>query len=271
MVSQAWKDLPEEEREKFEEMGRKDKARYEMEKSMYNGPWKVLASKKMTKDATRPKRPMSAFLSFSNSKRKEVKDRNNDAKTADVSRILAEMWKVCPEEEKQQYIDEEFRLRQIYKVAMAEWKTKTEEEEIKKRDARENEALRMVLEGKLPPDPFPITSATTLPRGAEYNTKMAQETFACTNSTDNDSPAHEKLHQATTPTSPAVAAAGYPNSGYYPGYGSPGSAPPPPPSYYPPPQQVSSTPMDPNVGGGYNYHPYPNPYMYYPYQGKMVL
>ena len=48
-VSQAWKNLSDEEREEWEEMARKDKARYEMEKTMYNGPWKVVASSKRIK------------------------------------------------------------------------------------------------------------------------------------------------------------------------------------------------------------------------------
>jgi hypothetical protein len=181
MVSRAWKDLSEEEREKWEEMGRKDKARYEMEKAMYNGPWKVPVTTKREKDPTRPKRPMSAFLSYSNRKRAEVKETNKNSKTADVSRILAQMWKEAPPEEKKEFIDEEYSLRQDYKAAMAEWKDRTEKEFARQREARESEAMKLVLEGKLPPDPFPLTSATTLPTGAEYNTKMAEDTFDIAN------------------------------------------------------------------------------------------
>ena len=88
MVSQAWKDLSSEEREKWEEMARKDKARYEMEKSMYTGPWKVPAKKRSQKDPNAPKRPMSAFLSFSNSKRSYVKDKHPDIGNAEVSRNI---------------------------------------------------------------------------------------------------------------------------------------------------------------------------------------
>jgi HMG (high mobility group) box len=177
MVSRAWKDLSEEEREKWEEMGRKDKARYEMEKAMYNGPWKVPMTTKREKDPTRPKRPMSAFLSYSNRKRAEVKEKNKNSKTADVSRILAQMWKEARPEEKKEFIDEEYSLRQDYKAAMAEWKGRTEKEFARQREERESEAMKLVLEGKLPPDPFPLTSATTLPSGAEYSTKMAEDTF----------------------------------------------------------------------------------------------
>lgn len=204
MVSQAWKDMPEDEREKWEEMGRKDKARYEMEKAMYSGPWKVPITAKREKDPTRPKRPMSAFLSYSNRKRAEVKEKHKNAKTADVSRILAHMWKEAPSEEKKEFVDEEFRLRQDYKVAMAEWKDRTEKEFNDKRDARESEAMRLVLEGKLPPDPFPLTSATTLPSGAEYSTKMAEDTFNVAGSLQSHAAATGK--SASFPTASSSAA-----------------------------------------------------------------
>ncbi|KAL3936918.1 MAG: hypothetical protein SGARI_002352 [Bacillariaceae sp.] len=178
MVSIAWKELPEDERETWEEKGRKDKARYEMEKAMYTGPWKVPVTGKRSKDPTRPKRPMSAFLSYSNRMRSEVKEKHKDAKTAEISRILAQMWKEAPPEEKKEFIDEEFKLRTKYKVAMAEWKERTEKEAVDIREARESEAMKLVLEGKLPPDPFPTTNATSLPAGNEYGMRMADEAFS---------------------------------------------------------------------------------------------
>ena len=186
MVSQAWKALSEDEREKWEVMARQDKARYEMEKSMYTGPWKVPATKRVSKDPKAPKRPMSAFLSFSNSKRAYVKNKNKDAKNAEVSRILAQMWKDADPEEKKVFIDEEFALRQQYKIAMTEWKRQSEEEIKTKRIERENEAMKAVREGKLPvrnenqhPTSSSIGSTTDSTENAamNYSTKIANETF----------------------------------------------------------------------------------------------
>mmetsp|Transcript_11100 Transcript_11100/g.32120 ORF Transcript_11100/g.32120 Transcript_11100/m.32120 type:complete len:413 (-) Transcript_11100:360-1598(-) len=186
MVSQAWKALPEDEREKWEEMARQDKARYEMEKSMYTGPWKVPATKRVSKDPKAPKRPMSAFLSFSNSKRSEVKGRHKDAKNAEVSRILAQMWRDADAEEKKAFIDEEYTLRQQYKVAMTEWKRQCEEEIKTKREERENEAMKAVREGKLPvrneeqqsrSSSIGSTADSNASIGIDYNTKMASDTF----------------------------------------------------------------------------------------------
>jgi hypothetical protein len=69
-----------------------------------------------------PKRPASAFLSFSNSKRSEVKEANKDLNTTEISRILAIMWKEAPDSERRKFIDNEFTQRQKYKEEMKEWK-----------------------------------------------------------------------------------------------------------------------------------------------------
>eukprot|EP00934_Nitzschia_sp_Nitz4_P003903 Nitzschia sp. Nitz4//scaffold295_size27985//9432//11102//NITZ4_008161-RA/size27985-snap-gene-0.63-mRNA-1//1//CDS//3329546245//3893//frame0 len=153
MVSQAWKELSNEEREVWEELARKDKARYEMEKSMYTGPWKVPAKRRAHKDPNAPKRPMSAFLSFSNAKRSEVKDSNPNMGTAEIARVLAQMWKNASDAEKKKHIENEFRLRQEYKVAIADWRKTSENAFEEARKAREDQAMKAVLEGRRPPVP----------------------------------------------------------------------------------------------------------------------
>lgn len=141
MVSEAWKSLSAEDREYWDDRARRDKERYEVEKSLYDGPWKVPAQK-ASKDPNAPKRPMSAFLSYSNSKRSNVKRENPGLTNAEVSRVLASMWKQCTEIEKQSYIDEEFGLRQKYKVAIADWRANEEKEKDVQRKMREEMALR---------------------------------------------------------------------------------------------------------------------------------
>lgn len=129
-------------------MARKDKARYEMEKSMYTGPWKVPAKKRSQKDPNAPKRPMSAFLSFSNSKRSYVKEKYPNVGNAEISRILAQMWKDATPEERKDHVDKEFKLRQEYKTAIAEWRRNSEMEIQTARKEREDQAMKAVLEGK---------------------------------------------------------------------------------------------------------------------------
>jgi hypothetical protein len=95
------------------DFAKRDKERYELEKSTYTGPWKVLA----TKDPAAPKRPMSAFLAFSNARRKDVTEANPMHTNGEVSKILADMWKKAPPQQKKLYQLQEGQLRKKYKSA----------------------------------------------------------------------------------------------------------------------------------------------------------
>ena len=106
----------------WDERARLDKERFEREKETYDGPWKVVAHKKSQKDPSAPKRPMSAFLAFSNGKRAEMRRKRPFLNNGEISRLLADMWKELPDAERKLYIDEEYALRQEYKTAMNEWR-----------------------------------------------------------------------------------------------------------------------------------------------------
>ena len=123
-MSLEWKKLSPDERKEYDELAREDRVRYDMEKKLYTGSWRVLAHKRTRKDPTAPKRPMSAFLSFSQSKRVSVREENPNLDNGEVSRVLAKMWKEAPESERTIFIEEELRLRQQYKLAIAEWRSK---------------------------------------------------------------------------------------------------------------------------------------------------
>ncbi|KAI2499632.1 high mobility group [Fragilaria crotonensis] len=141
MVSEAWKNLSPEERDVWDEKARLDKERYDLEKSLYDGPWKVPAIKS-SKDPNAPKRPMSAFLAYSNSKRSAVKRENPGLTNAEVSRVLASLWRNADEQEKKRFIDEEFALRQKYKSSIADWRATEEKEKDIQRRTREELTLR---------------------------------------------------------------------------------------------------------------------------------
>jgi HMG (high mobility group) box len=133
--------MPPDEKENWEKKARKDKARYEVEKSMYKGPWKVPANKRTPKDPSAPKRPMSAFLAFSNKRRAGLKREHPEATNADLSKMLSKTWREAPEELRKKYMDEEAGLRATYKVEVAKWRKKVAEE--RKQERTEREAVAM--------------------------------------------------------------------------------------------------------------------------------
>jgi len=129
-VSETWKNLDPSERRVWEEKARLDKERYEREKLSYKGPWKVKAPprKSWSKDPSAPKKPMSAYLSFSNSKRIMVKQMYPNASNAQVSKILSVMWRDAPASVKQGFIDQEAQLREEYKTEVAAWRSRKTDE-----------------------------------------------------------------------------------------------------------------------------------------------
>jgi hypothetical protein len=141
--------MPADERAKWDEKARLDRERYEVEKSMYKGPWKVPASKKSKvkarrTDADAPKRPMSAFLSYSNSKRATLRKANPHMTNGDMSKVLAKMWREASEEEKREHIEREERLREVYLKDVAAWRERTKKEQDEIREKREEAALRFI-------------------------------------------------------------------------------------------------------------------------------
>jgi HMG (high mobility group) box len=141
MVSEAWRELKPDEKERWEERARQDKARFEVEKAMYKGPWKIPANKRAPKDPNAPKRPMSAFLAFSNKRRASLKRETPDASNADLSKMLSQQWKEAPEAIKKKYIEEESGLRETYKREMGKWRVRVTEEKRVERKERESIAM----------------------------------------------------------------------------------------------------------------------------------
>eukprot|EP00538_Stauroneis_constricta_P002448 CAMPEP_0119550732 /NCGR_PEP_ID=MMETSP1352-20130426/4194_1 /TAXON_ID=265584 /ORGANISM="Stauroneis constricta, Strain CCMP1120" /LENGTH=494 /DNA_ID=CAMNT_0007596679 /DNA_START=86 /DNA_END=1570 /DNA_ORIENTATION=- len=122
---ELWKLVTKEERAHWDSVAAKDKERYMTEKASYTGPWQV-PWKRARKDPTAPKRPMSAFLYFSQGRRQAVKDKNPDIKNTEVSRILGEMWRSASIEERKPYVDREKADRGKYKIAIAKWRKESE-------------------------------------------------------------------------------------------------------------------------------------------------
>jgi HMG (high mobility group) box len=118
--------LPAEERAHWDDVAAKDKQRYMVEKASYTGPWQV-PWKRAKKDPSAPKRPMSAFLYFSQGRRRKIKDANPKLKNTEVSRMLGEMWRNASEEDRKPHIDNEKEEREKYKVAIADWRKDYEE------------------------------------------------------------------------------------------------------------------------------------------------
>eukprot|EP00591_Stephanopyxis_turris_P017779 CAMPEP_0195540080 /NCGR_PEP_ID=MMETSP0794_2-20130614/50387_1 /TAXON_ID=515487 /ORGANISM="Stephanopyxis turris, Strain CCMP 815" /LENGTH=915 /DNA_ID=CAMNT_0040674141 /DNA_START=365 /DNA_END=3112 /DNA_ORIENTATION=- len=139
-VAKLWKALPVVgvERKYWEEQARKDQIRFAIESENYNGPWRVNESerKRTKKDPTAPKRPMSAFLHYSQEMRKIVQKENPQMPFNEVSKLLAQMWKIADQDTRKKHCDWELEQRKQYNQAVAIWR----EEQLKKK-AEDRKAL----------------------------------------------------------------------------------------------------------------------------------
>ena len=113
-MAEKWRNLDDEERAKWDEVARKDRERYEAEMALFPGP-KPKPKQRPKKDPTAPKRPMSAFLAFSQKYRGTVRQNDPTVHNRDVSKKLSEMWKDLPEREKKKFIEQESKEREVYK------------------------------------------------------------------------------------------------------------------------------------------------------------
>jgi len=144
LVAEAWKNLSPEERHIWEEKAKLDKRRYELEKATYDGPLRVKV-RRSKKDPSAPKKPMSAYLSFANRKRSSIRLMHPTATNAEISKILAAMWREVPQEIRQPYIDEEARLRDTYKVEIAAWRSQKNQKKTQQADMKATEVVQSIL------------------------------------------------------------------------------------------------------------------------------
>jgi hypothetical protein len=150
IVAKTWKALSGRERALWDEEARKDKLRYVFilltwnmvgwnsqlsvthtlirclrryirEKSEYKGPWEQ-KKRRAKKNPLAPKRPMSAFLKYSQTRRAVVKRDNPELSNTDNSRLLGEMWRNASVVERAPYKEEEERERADYKERIKPWK-----------------------------------------------------------------------------------------------------------------------------------------------------
>jgi hypothetical protein len=138
-----------EERQEWEDKALKDRERYKVENTVYVGPRLIPnENRRLKKDKTAPKRPMSAFLDYSKYYRSQVIAVNvNVTDNKEISKILGKMWRGASEEEKQPFIEKELRLRAEYKDQITAWREKRDGQLLEERMQREEIVRQAIANG----------------------------------------------------------------------------------------------------------------------------
>jgi len=109
-VRMEWRQMSNEAKATWKEKARLDRERYTEEMKAMKGQL--------------PKRPMSAYLAFSNERRLEMKRLHPGEDNANISKLLAKAWREAPAEIRSKYMEEEKVLRAEYMEKMRPWQRK---------------------------------------------------------------------------------------------------------------------------------------------------
>ena len=90
--------------------------RYAVEKKNYKGSY-IVKKTRAKKHPLAPRRPPSAFLTYSQQMRKKAKDENPTLTNTDISRLLGQMWAKASDEVKLPFRKRELEEREKYKVS----------------------------------------------------------------------------------------------------------------------------------------------------------
>lgn len=170
--AQLWRNLAPADRLHWDTVAERDKVRYHLEKAAYTGPWHVPCNKRMRKDPSAPKRPMTAFLNYSLTQRSVLKAQFPDLKNTDISKRLGHAWNAMSPEAQAPYRQMEREAREKYSQEMAVW----QQEQAAKKEAQRKQQMELLLRGpptgpvvdpltggwRVPPPPY---AATAMPPG----------------------------------------------------------------------------------------------------------
>jgi len=173
LLSKEWHGMTEEQRAEWNDLSNQDKERYDEEMKQFK---KTTRRKDRRKDPNAPKRPMSAFLAFSNERRGALKKEYPEASNADLSRMLAKMWKEAPSVFKAPFIEKEKELRERYKTAIAIFRQNRANQA--RRNAKKSAAANQDPTPQIASDTFMVVEASTLQRvkSSSANAALAQRT-----------------------------------------------------------------------------------------------
>jgi hypothetical protein len=120
---QKWKELNDNQKKPFLDAAEKDKERYagEMKKYEATAPEDREPEKEKTAGSRQRKNPdvkapLSAYIIFTQHKRKEVVAKNPLAKVPEIGKLLGDMWRKMGEKDKQQYVDLAKKDRERYEA-----------------------------------------------------------------------------------------------------------------------------------------------------------
>lgn len=109
-----WATMSEEEKKPFMDAASRDRERYKTEMAIY----------KPARDASKPKRPGTAFMLFMVDFRKEMRGKEPEGGVAALAKLGGERWRNMTEEDKRPYVERQNQERVRYESSMEDYRRK---------------------------------------------------------------------------------------------------------------------------------------------------
>ncbi|XP_066597930.1 high mobility group protein 20A [Prorops nasuta] len=90
--------------------------------SAISAPTKPKKRKKIPRDATAPKQPLTGYFRFLNDRREKVRTENPNLSFAEITKLLAAEWSSLPSDQKQQYLDAAEQDKERYNREFSDYK-----------------------------------------------------------------------------------------------------------------------------------------------------
>ncbi len=135
-IGRRWGELDENEKVEYMQQAEADAARYHKAMQNYDKPPVEYIKGKRRKDPNAPKRAMSAYLYYCDEFRQMVRSENPSKSIAEVAKILGEMWRALPEDQKTPYREKAAKDRARYMKIMESYRQKKAEQKQKEKAAK---------------------------------------------------------------------------------------------------------------------------------------
>lgn len=175
LTSRRWKSLTDQQRLHYENVAKADRDRYQEEKAAYTGPLLIppaedgrsdrkVSKKRQGKDPAAPKRPLSAFLFFSQKTRPSLKKQKPGLRMAEMSQELGRMWREMSEAERMPYTKCEEESRERWLRESAKYKENRSMLAKQKKVEESKETLSKQPQKKFPKPPVKKDAPPQLPK-----------------------------------------------------------------------------------------------------------
>jgi len=154
------------------------------------------------------KRPMNAFMRWSQLERRKIIELNPDAHNAEISKNLGKKWRTLTDELKQPFVDEAERLRQLHLKEYPDYKYKPKKKAkypvVQKSPPTEGTKRLRKLKTSYGATNPPVARQTPRPKREKLTLMIKKSAGNGTNSVYQLAPASRNCSQSKVPTSPTL-------------------------------------------------------------------